>query len=577
MQQPDELDSRWNGWISASATHNWAQQDPLVDWLNAYGKQAGFVPDQERLGYDPRFDYVSYMLRQSWAFEKAVVAWLSTQTRLRVIATNPSQARVLAKAEETIAAMRDGVPIIAQAVLWNQDDRTDGMVDLLVRSDILAQLCPTAFANEKPQATTIPAPLLGDAPYHYRPIDIKFTTLQLQQDGEASREHLAYKVQNWVYNEALGKTQGYTPPASYLLCRDLFLALGRVTHSNPELGRLASEAAAWLRRVHDEGATWKVLPLPTVPELRPNLKAWQDLRWHGAKREIAVIQHDLTLLPYVGADRRSFAAARGITRWDDPALSARVLGLDGEWGRRVDAVLAANRQTGDDAVFRTRITSNIGNWQQPAAGECFVIVGAVTDQAEDFTQLPERGGAPMVYMITWGWISGDGRWQTKQLIARDLSLAAETELKAASKKELTRIAEQAGVPVEKLRLFHWGIAQFPWPDGNWYDLLDNVIYREPVAVRGAFGFSLPKMAQAFYDLGLIATSPPHLPAEPTTPLSAMAGVWGAAKEATERGWLLGQTPVVQTIGLYAHDACKSMMEIVALLRRQASAALPEAA
>ena len=577
MRQPDELDNQWTGWISASATHNWAQQEPIVDWLNAYGKQAGFIPDHERLGYDHRFDYVSFVLRQSWAFEKAVVAWLSRLSQLRVIATNPSQTRLLAKAEETVAAMRDGVPIIAQAVLWNQDDRMDGMVDLLVRSDRLAQLCPAAFAHETPHATTIPAPLLGDAPYHYRAIDIKFTTLQLQQDGEAPRQHLAYKVQNWVYNEALGKTQGYTPPASYLLGRDLFRALGRVSHSDSELGRLASEAATWLRRVQLEGATWQVLPLPTVPELRPNLKASQDLRWHGAKREIAVIQHDLTLLPYVGPDRRTLAAARGITRWDDPALSARVVGLDGEWGRRVDAVLAANRQAANKAVVPTRTASNVGNWQQPGAGECFVIVGAVTDQADDFSQLPERGGAPMVYMITLGWLSGDGRCQTKQLIAQDLSLAAETELKAASKKELTRIAESAGVPVEKLRLFHWGIPQVPWPDGNWYDLLENLIYREPVAVRGAFGFGLPKMAQAFYDLGLIATPLPHLPAEPTAPLSAMAGVWWAAQEAAERGWSLGQTPVVQTIGLYAEDACKSMMEIVALLRRQASAALPEAA
>jgi hypothetical protein len=451
------------------------------------------------------------------------------------------------------------------------------MPDLLVRSDILAQLCPAAFAYERPDAATIPAPLLGEAPYHYGVVDIKFTTLQLQHDGEATRDHLAYKVQNRVYNEALGKTQGYTPPASYLLARDLFRALGRVTHSDPELARLASEAAAWLRRVQQEGATWQVLPVPTVPELRPNLKAWQDLKWHAAKREIAVVQHDLTLLPYVGPDRRALAATKGITRWDDPGLSAQVLGLDGEWGRRVDAVLAANRQAGDKAVFPTRMASNIGNWQQPAAGECFVIVGAVTDQADDFSQLPERGGLPMVYMITWGWLGGDSRWQCEQLVVRDLSLAAEAELKAGCKKKLTRIAEEVGVPLEQLRLFHWGIPQVPWPDGNWYDLLDNLIYREPVAVRGALGFGLPKVAQALYDLGLIATSLPHMPAEPTAPLSAMAGVWSAAEEAAERGWSLEQTPVVQTIGLYAQAACKSMMEIVALLRRQASAALSEAA
>ena len=577
MQQPDELDSQWTGWTSASATHNYANGDPLVDLLDVRGKQLGFVPDHGRPDYDHRFDYVSRMLSQSWAFEKAVVKYLSILYEVRVIATNPSQARLLAKVEDTIAAMRAGVPIIAQPVLWDRDKLIHCVPDFLVRSDVLARMGPAAIAHEDPNASSIPAPLLGGAPYHYRLLDAKFTTLQVDQDGEVSRVHLAYKVQNSLYNDALGKTQGYTPSASYLLGRDLFGTLGRVSHSDPELAGLASKATAWLRRVHEEGAKWQVLPVPTIPELRPNLKASHDLKWHGTKLDIALAQHDLTLLPYIGPDRREIAAAKGITRWDDPALSARVVGLEGEWGRRLDAVLAANRQAGNDGVSPTRMTSNVGNWQQPAAGECFVIVGAVTDQADDFSHLPERGGTAMVYMITLGWLGGNGRWQSEQMIARDLSLAAEAELKADFRKGLTRIAEGTAVPVEKLRLFHWGIPEVPLPDRKWYDLLENVIYREPVAVRGAFGFGLSDLAKALYDLGLIATPLPDLPAEPTPVLSAMAGVWSAAEEAEEQGVLLAQTSAVQTIGRYQQAACKSMMEIVALLRGRASIDLPEAA
>ena len=54
MRQPDELDSQWTGWMSASATHNYANRDPDVDFLNSYGKQLGFMPDQERPGHEPR-------------------------------------------------------------------------------------------------------------------------------------------------------------------------------------------------------------------------------------------------------------------------------------------------------------------------------------------------------------------------------------------------------------------------------------------------------------------------------------------------------------------------------------------
>src|SRR5207237_2915626 len=135
--------------------------------------------------------------------------------------------------------------------------------------------------------------------YHYRAIDIKFVALDLLKDGTASLKHLPHMVQNWIYNEALGETQGYTPPASYLLGRDLFRAPARVSHADPQLGRYAAEAAAWIRRLATDGRSWHPLPWPSVPELRPNLKASRDLHWHAAKREIAILQHALTLPPVV--------------------------------------------------------------------------------------------------------------------------------------------------------------------------------------------------------------------------------------------------------------------------------------
>src|SRR5207253_2073517 len=121
-------------------------------------------------------------------------------------------------------------------------------------------------------------------------------------------------------------------------------------------------SAAWIRRLKKEGRSWHPLPSPSVPELRPNLKASRDLQWHAVKREIALAQYDLTLLPFVGPERRDRAAASGITRWDDAALSPHVLGFsDSRESRQVDGVLFANRWTGDSAVFPEFLLSNIGH------------------------------------------------------------------------------------------------------------------------------------------------------------------------------------------------------------------------
>jgi hypothetical protein len=577
MQQPEELGIDWTGWVSASSTHNSSEQDQLVDWLNFHGEDAGFVPDSQRPDHDPRFSYVSNVLRQSHAFERAVVKLLSNVTTVRQIGHGPMDARNLARRRETEMAMRAGVYIIAQGVLWDPEARTDAMPDLLIRSDVLARLYPAAFDGEPAGAASVPAPGIcnRDEPYHYRAVDIKFTTLELTQDGEASHKHLPYMVQNWIYNQALGKTQGYRPPASYLLGRDYFKSLARVSHQNPELRRLAQEGAAWIRRVKEEGASWHPIPSPTIPELRPNMKAWADLDWHRAKQEIAEAQHDLTLLPYVNPKRRARAAARGITRWDDPALSAEVLGLaDTLQGRRIDAVLAANRPPAKSPVVPETILTNVGDWRTPDPADCFVVVQRVTDQMDDFSRLPERGGVEMVFIVNWGWHDPAGQWHTGQLVAQDLSGQAESALSEAWKIELEQIAKSAGVRLDDLRLYHWGSTRLLLPQMSWRDILLELILEEPIAVRGSFGFSLEELAKALHASRLIESEVPPLP---PGPLAATAGAWWSAKEAERLGIPLSQVDVIQKIGAYGEASCRSMMEILVFLRECASASIPEAA
>ena len=57
---------------------------------------------------------------------------------------------------------------------------------------------------------------------HYRVVDVKFKTLNiLKTTGglSTSPSDLDTLAQAWVYNEALGRMQGYTPPASYVVGR----------------------------------------------------------------------------------------------------------------------------------------------------------------------------------------------------------------------------------------------------------------------------------------------------------------------------------------------------------------------
>jgi hypothetical protein len=564
VQPPDD----WSDWISAADIYHWCAGNPLIDWFNRFGKAAGFVADSRRPGYDRRFDYLSFVVKQSWAFKRAVLRELIARSALRTITTSPSQARDPAKFEQTLAAIKLGIPIIVGPVLWSRNNRTASVPDLIVRSDRIAHLIPAAFAGEPPGAAEVSAPAIGAVPYHYRVVEIKFLTLHLLKDGSPSTEHGPNMAQNSIYNDALGEMQGYTPPASYICGRDDFAAAGRVNHADPELRRIAAEGAAWVRRLRKDGASWHPLPVPTVPELRPNMRADRDQEWHAAKQEIAEAQHDLTLLPYVGPERRALAEAAGITRWDDPRLTASVLGFsDSIEGRRLDAILAANRSSATDPVVPARITSNVGGWQQPAPLECYVMAESVNDQDDDFNELPDRGGTPMVFMITWGWLDRTGEWQSRQLIARDLSPSAETDMKAAWQAELTQLADSQGVKTADIRLFHWGpLHHLEGRVGAPFDLLENLIHKEPVAVRGAFSFGMADIARALHSLGLIDTV---LPAVPLGTLEAMAGAWSSAHEAKRLEVGLEETDSMQLIGRFSSAACASMMEILTLLRHRA--------
>ena len=84
-----------------------------------------------------------------------------------------------------------------------------------MRSDVLNRIVPGTLS---PEEAAVEAPGLGDAPHHYRVVDVKYSTIDLSPDG-----HLVgkpeYATQLWIYNEALGRVQGYTPPSAYLLAR----------------------------------------------------------------------------------------------------------------------------------------------------------------------------------------------------------------------------------------------------------------------------------------------------------------------------------------------------------------------
>jgi hypothetical protein len=586
-------DADWLEWVAAGDVRNWCHEDLLVDWLSEYGEQHGFRRDDQLPGYDRVFDLPRYLMDQGRRFEQAVLVDLQQRWPVTRIATRPDEARSLAAAEATWDAMKNGAPVIASGVLRDPERRTFGVADLLVRSDVLGELCPDAFVGDQLE---LPVAAMRHG-RHYRVVDVKFSTLHLLKDGGLGAGSIGVMTQAWMYNEALGRVQGFTPPAAYVAGRGwrqgdargdrCWEKLARVPREafvrsrDEDLGTVVAQALAWIRRLRTEGAEWRVLPLPSVSELWPNMKATSDFPWHSAKAEIAAKLADLTILPRVNVERRAAAHAVGVTRWDDGRTSAAILGVDGEHARTLDAVITVNRDSGD--VLRPeRVSADEERWRVPPAAEAFVDFEFVHDMDDDFSAFPRKGGQALIFQIGTGTYR-ERRWSFRQFTVDDLGVDAEGRMIDDWLAHLADLAREAGcASASEVRLVHWSLAEESnferayesarsrhpdrsWPALAWYDLLSRVFRAQPIVVKGAFSFGLKSIARAMRAQGLIETAWGEGLADGA---GAMAGAWSAAADSRARGRSLTESPVMQEIARYNEVDCKVMAEILDYLRRE---------
>ena len=541
-------DSHWADWVSASKGRNFVLGEPLLDWLDLYGEEKGFVPDDRLVGYDPRFDFVAFILRKGNEFEAAVLRWLEERFDIARVSSGWRDTRDRAAAERTFDAMANGRELVAQAVLWNPQARTYGAPDLLVRSDVLNRIVPGTLCLE---AAGLAAPGLDGASYHYRVVDVKFSTLHLSSEGHVKGKP-EYMTQLWIYNDALGRLQGLTPPSAYLLGRaskqgkvrssSALNRLGRVDrdhvfHRGVPLAARVADACDWIRRLRREGGEWDVLPKPSVPELMPNPKG-DSGNWGTAKGQI------LETLDLV----------------ERKPVTTRL-------------------------VRPPRVVANEELWRTPAPTEFFVDFETTLDLNDTFESFPEKGSVPLIYMVGCGWLEDPldaSTWQFRCFTTDQLTEEDEARTLDAWIDFMREACEARGIALDRARLFHWHWAETSfldtqynspikrhgrrdWAGLPWVDLLHRVFKAEPILVGGTAGYGLKEIARALHDGGLIDT----LWGDGVGGgMEAMTGAWWVDAEAERTGVSMRDLDVMQAIELYNEIDCRVMAEILTYLRRE---------
>ena len=137
----------WQQWVSAGRTRNWMLDDPLIDWLQLYGKSRDYLLKPELAGYDKGLDFLEFIFDKGREFEAGILRLFQDQFVVATVAQDYREISSLDKAEETFEAMKQGLPIIYQAVLWDAHNMTYGSPDFLVRSDVLRRLFPESVSE----------------------------------------------------------------------------------------------------------------------------------------------------------------------------------------------------------------------------------------------------------------------------------------------------------------------------------------------------------------------------------------------------------------------------------------------
>jgi hypothetical protein len=554
-------------YMSATKTANYLLDDPLLDWLDLYYNDYGLNNNgnkQTKEEIENNKKFLQVYFDGGLAFEEKVMKSLKDKFGEKFIMLKDDARNGITEEDFniTIKAIKSGFPIIAQAVLFNNNNMTRGIADLLVRSDYVNELVKEPVLSEEEK--NIKAPKLNGN-YHYVVIDIKWSTLHFSSKNNTVLKIgriPAYKGQLAIYNCALGNIQGYYPDKAFLLGKgwkrektvkretetewnmDCFDKLGIIDYSDIDniYIKKTADAIKWYHDVSVNGKSWSPLNPPNE-NMYPNMSN-DDLVWGGVKKEIAEKIGEVTKICHVGIKERKELHKKGIYSCYDPRCTSQNMRLGAtETASKINAILDINRDDRYNIYPRT-IINNMRNWQEQSPVDFYFDFETLNEQfCKNYKDMDindnTTNASGLIFEIGVGWIEKDS-WKFKKFYIDKVSQEEEGNIidefyKFILSKSLELDPQKKYYP----RLFHWTNAERNnlkdanyRHNGKFSEFVGEVDVKfvdmfkvfsggriinedkneydeyEPIAIKGAFNYKLKTIGKALHNLGKIQTQWP---------------------------------------------------------------------
>ena len=512
-------------WVSATKVKNYMRDDPILDWFDLYYSELGLNDGKKTKLCKYNFDNI--LFTKGNVFEKKIMEELKKVYGDDMIFINKdgSAGCTTENFEKTKNAIYSHIPIIAQGVLYNNNNYTFGIPDLLIRSDYLNKLCRNSVLTHDECGENYNK--------YYYVVDIKWTLLPFYAKNDNLRKENfmeCYKGQLAIYNCALGNIQGYFPNYAYLLGKgwkrdtiikqnsyDSFDRFGIIDYRNNDhmFINKTIEALNWYRDVVIYGRQWS--PFDSFSKkhsnMYPNMRVY-DYQWNTIKKEIAIQINEVTLIFNVNKKCREELHARNIYSISDQYCNSDNMGIklakDGgktETAVQIDNICDINRDQQYNIYPRT-ISNNDENWQHKYPADMFVDCETVNfDLVTDDINIHDTSLTMdnFVFMIGVGYEQNE-EWHYKDFTMKTLCNTEQVrcmdEFSCFVIQKATELDPSRKYPV---RLFHWSQAEITNFNhlnekfkNKWNDLRKEVKFvdmwrvfiREQIALNGAFDFKL---------------------------------------------------------------------------------------
>ena len=561
-------------YISASSLKNFMNNDPIIDYLSYWNiNDLSQKPNKDRiLNNKNKNEFLNYLLNNGIKYENDIYEKIKEKHTVVQVFKNVNDLN-FANFELTKKYINEGQNIIYQAVLYNHENNTYGVADLLVRSNYINIFVPNTIDPEEEKI---------DDKYYYFAIDIKNSTIELNKDNIYvlnSKNLPFYKVQLLLYTEALSNIIGIKVTKAFILGRryhykqinyenNYFLKLGTIDYKNIDFKYydLFDKSLLWIRNVRDNGYKWELLPKPSIPELYPNMKNNFDFNYRQIKNDLAEKICEITQIWNVSVKHRIIAHNNGIYSWKNNKCNSQSLGFNdkSKISNIVDKIIEINK-TSNKKIEPNKILYNDNKWKVCPADIIEFYIDYETLISNDKTY---------IFMIGVGYHNENDNWIFKNYHLKQLTKEDMNNMFSEFWEYIKKVLAQKG-KIDS-RFIHWTKAEpsqynkcvdtILFPYKNFIDLFD-IFKKEPIVINGAFGFSLKSIAKAMYTNKMINTCWTNIENSTINCENGQDALLLGIKLYEQKNNINNDNIILKSIRDYNEIDCKVMFEIITYLRK----------